>query len=82
VVFKAEVASATPHACQIQGVYVDPAFRGQGIATAGMAAVAEIARREIAPVVSLYVNEHNVPARRAYEKAGFVTTAEFGTILF
>jgi len=82
VVFKAEIASVTPYACQVQGVYVDPALRGQGLATAGMAAVAEIARREIAPVVSLYVNEHNLSARRAYEKAGFVTTAEFGTILF
>ena len=47
-----------------------------------MAAVVEIAHREIAPVVSLYVNEHNISARRAYENAGFVTTAEFGTILF
>jgi predicted GNAT family acetyltransferase len=82
VVFKAEIASVTPYACQVQGVYVDPAYRGRGLATAGMAAVVEIARREIAPVVSLYVNEHNLPARRAYEGAGFQQTAEFGTILF
>ena len=82
VLFKAEIASVTPYACQVQGVYVDPAHRGQGLATAGMAAVVEIARREIAPVVSLYVNEHNFSARRAYEKAGFKQTAEFGTILF
>lgn len=82
VLFKAEVASVTPYACQVQGVYVDPAHRGQGLATAGMAAVVETALREIAPVVSLYVNEHNVPARRAYEKTGFKQTAEFGTILF
>ena len=32
VVFKAEVACATPSACQIQGVYVDPELRGQGLA--------------------------------------------------
>ncbi|MFT4009159.1 MAG: GNAT family N-acetyltransferase [Nocardioidaceae bacterium] len=82
VLFKAEVASVTEHACQVQGVYVDPAHRGQGLATAGMAAVAEYARHEIAPIVSLYVNEHNLPARRAYEKVGFVQTAEFGTVMF
>jgi ribosomal protein S18 acetylase RimI-like enzyme len=82
VLFKAEIASVTPYACQVQGVYVDPAHRGQGLATAGMAAVIDIALREVAPVVSLYVNEHNTPARRAYERAGFRQTTEFGTILF
>ena len=39
VVFKAEVAAASPYACQVQGVYVDPARRGEGLAAAGMAAV-------------------------------------------
>ena len=39
VVFKAEVAAASPHACQVQGVYVDPDRRGEGLAAAGMAAV-------------------------------------------
>src|SRR4051794_25849381 len=82
VVFKAEVAAATPHACQVQGVYVDPSRRGEGLAAAGMAAVVAIARREIAPVVSLYVNRHNVPARRAYERAGFVQSGTFSTVMF
>ncbi|QNN55123.1 GNAT family N-acetyltransferase [Nocardioides mesophilus] len=82
VVFKAEIAAATPHACQIQGVYVAPDRRGQGLAAAGMAAVAEIARREVAPVVSLYTNDFNVAAWRAYERAGFTTTGLFSTIMF
>ena len=34
VVFKAEVAAASPHAAQVQGVYVDPARRGEGLAAA------------------------------------------------
>ncbi len=38
LIFKAEVACATPYAAQIQGVYVPPDRRGQGIAAAGMAA--------------------------------------------
>ena len=82
VLFKAEVACATPSACQIQGVYVDPELRGQGLATAGMATVVEICLREIAPSVSLYVNAHNLAARAAYARAGFEQTATFATIMF
>lgn len=82
VVFKAEVAAVSPYACQVQGVYVAPDRRGEGLATAGMAAVVEIALREIAPVVSLYVNDHNLPARGAYAAVGFEQTATFSTIMF
>ena len=82
VVFKAEVAAASPHACQVQGVYVDPSRRGEGLAAAGMAAVVQLALRDIAPVVSLYVNEHNLPARRAYARVGFEQTGTFSTIMF
>ena len=35
-----------------------------------------ICLREIAPVVSLYVNGHNAPARAAYRKAGFEQTGD------
>jgi uncharacterized protein len=82
VLFKAEIAAVSPYACQVQGVYVDPDRRGEGLATAGMAAVVDHALRDIAPVVSLYVNEHNVPARRAYAAVGFEQTAVFSTIMF
>lgn len=82
VVFKAEVAAASPYACQVQGVYVDPSRRGEGLAAAGMAAVVRMALRDIAPVVSLYVNEHNAAARAAYARAGFEQTGTFSTIMF
>jgi uncharacterized protein len=82
VVFKAEVACATPSACQVQGVYVPPHRRGEGLATAGMAAVVEACLREIAPTVSLYVNAHNTAARLAYERVGFRQTGTFSTIMF
>ncbi len=82
VVFKAEVAAVSPYACQVQGVYVDPVRRGEGLAVSGMAAVVAIALRDIAPVVSLYVNDHNTPARRAYQAVGFEQTAVFSTIMF
>lgn len=82
VVFKAEVGALTPNAVQLQGVWVNPRHRGTGLAAPGMAAVAAMCLRELAPVVSLYVNEHNDPARRAYERVGFVETARFATVLF
>ena len=80
--FKAEVAAVSPYACQIQGVYVEPERRGEGLAAAGMAAVVAAALRDIAPVVSLYVNDHNVYARRAYARVGFEETGTFSTIMF
>ena len=55
---------------------------GEGLAAAGMAAVVQLALRDIAPVVSLYVNEHNLPARAAYARAGFQQTGTFSTIMF
>ena len=45
LVFKAEVACATPYAAQVQGVWVPPDRRGEGLAAAGMAAVVELVRR-------------------------------------
>ena len=82
LVFKAEVACATPYAAQIQGVFVPADRRGLGVATAGMAAVVQLVRREIAPVVSLYVNDWNTSARAVYERVGFYETARFATVMF
>lgn len=82
VLFKAEVACASPAAAQIQGVYVAPEFRNQGLATAGIAAVVREIHAGIAPVASLYLNGHNLAARTAYERAGFRQTATFSTLMF
>jgi predicted GNAT family acetyltransferase len=82
VVFKAEVGSVTPHACQVQGVWVRPELRGRGLAETGMAAVVTEAERSIAPMVSLYVNDYNLPARAAYRRVGFSEIATFASVLF
>jgi len=82
VIFKAEVGAATSQACQVQGVWVRPEFRGRGLAAPGMAAVVTEARRAIAPVVSLYVNDFNAPARAAYRRTGFRQVGEFMSVLF
>lgn len=82
VVFKAEIGALTPYACQVQGVWVQPGRRGEGLATAAMAAVVDLALREVAPVVALSVNEHNEAARRVYDRVGFVEHDRFTTVLF
>ncbi|WP_045702938.1 GNAT family N-acetyltransferase [Streptomyces rubellomurinus] len=82
VVFKAEVGAVTAGACQIQGVWVAPEHRGQGLSETGMAAVLEAALREVAPVVSLYVNDFNLRARAAYRRVGFREVGAFMSVLF
>lgn len=82
MVFKAEIGAVTEGACQIQGVWVDPAHRGQGLSETGMAAVLDIALREVAPVVSLYVNDYNLRARAAYRRVGFREVGAFMSVLF
>lgn len=82
VVFKADIGVATPCAFQIQGVWVHPAYRGRHMAAPAVAAVVNAGRRELAPVATLYVNDFNIPARRAYSRVGFVPTDTFMTILF
>jgi predicted GNAT family acetyltransferase len=81
VVFKAEIGAASTRACQVQGVWVAPEMRGQGLSEPGMAAVAEIARAQVAPIVSLYVNDYNAVARRCYDAVGFRPAGEFATVL-
>jgi uncharacterized protein len=82
VIFKAEIGAVTPKACQVQGVWVPPELRGRGHASAGMAAVVAAALKSVAPVVSLYVNDFNLPARAAYRRAGFTEVGTFMSVLF
>ena len=82
VVFKAEIGAATAQACQIQGVWVTPERRGEGLSKTGMAAVLRFALRDVAPVVSLYVNDFNAAARAAYRRVGFEEVGAFMSVLF
>jgi uncharacterized protein len=82
IVFKAEIGAVTARACQVQGVWVPPELRGRRHASSGMAAVVAFARRTLAPVVSLYVNDFNAPARAAYRRVGFSEVGTFMSVLF
>ncbi|BDD83151.1 acetyltransferase [Tsukamurella pulmonis] len=80
VAFKAEVGAVSRTVGQIQGVWVRPDLRGQGLGGAGTAAVADAVLRS-GRLPSLYVNSFNVAARRAYERVGFRQVATFATVL-
>ena len=82
VVFKAELAAITPAACQVQGVWVAPDRRGEGLGSAGMSAVVADALRTVAPAVSLYVNDFNVAALEVYARCGFRQVGMFASVLF
>lgn len=82
VLFKAEIGSSSGRVCQVQGVWVPPDLRGRGLAAPGMAAVVEQARRDVAPVVSLYVNDFNQAARATYRRVGFSDVGAFMSVLF
>ena len=81
VVFKADLGSVSGSVSQVQGVWVDPELRGQGIAAPAMAGVVQLAR-PVAPIVSLYVNDFNRPALATYRRVGFTQVGEFATILY
>ncbi|WP_353848673.1 GNAT family N-acetyltransferase [Cellulomonas sp.] len=67
---------------QVQGVWVEPGSRGLRLSEHGMAAVVELARQQVAPVVSLYVNDYNARAIAAYRAVGFRQVGSYATVLF
>ncbi len=81
VVFKADVGSVALGCAQVQGVWLTPALRGQGLSIGMMAAVVEQVMTDLAPYVTLYVNDFNVAARATYRRIGFADIAEFSTVL-
>lgn len=81
VVFKADVGSLALGCAQIQGVWLHPRLRGQGLATSAMAGVVELVLDGLAQEASLYVNDFNVAARATYDRCGFREVGSFTTIL-
>jgi ribosomal protein S18 acetylase RimI-like enzyme len=81
VVFKAELGAVTQEVTQVQGVWMNPEFRGLGLSAGYMAAVVILAQT-LAPVTSLYVNDFNAKARATYDRVGFRQVGTFATVLF
>jgi uncharacterized protein len=66
---------------QLQGIWTPQELRGQGLATASLAAICDLLL-EISPTLSLYVNDFNEPAIALYRRVGFEHVGDFQTILF
>lgn len=81
VIFKADVGSVASGVAQIQGVWVAPDRRGQGIAIPAMNAVVQQVLDFFAHTVTLYVNDFNEPAVRTYTSVGFRQVGEFATVI-
>jgi ribosomal protein S18 acetylase RimI-like enzyme len=65
-----------PGRTHLVGMWVDPRQRRRGVARALVERAVRWARERQAGEVVLWVADHNVPARRLYERAGFRPTGE------
>ncbi len=81
VLFKAEASAWTPHAVQIQQVWVDPEARGHGNGARGLR---DLCRLLLAttPRVTLFVRSENAPAIALYEAIGMRKALEYRSVLF
>jgi predicted GNAT family acetyltransferase len=82
VVFKAEIGALSRRVGQLQGVWVHPSRRGQGLGAIGTAAVVERLVAGMGRTASLYVNSFNLPARAMYRRIGFRQVGTYATVLF
>ena len=78
--FKAEASAWTPHAVQIQQVWVDPEARGRGDASRGLRDLCRLLL-ETTPAVTLFVRTDNAPAIALYESIGMAQELEYRTVL-
>lgn len=69
-----------PDTVQVGGVYTPPARRGQGFGRAVVAGTLQFARAGGATRSVLFTDEHNHPARRAYESLGYVRVGTYGIL--
>ena len=81
VIFKADLGPKLGGQAQLQGVWVDPELRGQGLSVPALSGMLHLAMRRF-PRISLYVNDFNTPAIRAYERLGFVEVGALATVHF
>lgn len=79
VIFKADLGPKLGPQAQLQGVWVDPDLRGTGLSVPALSGMLSLAMERY-PQISLYVNDFNTPAIRAYERLGFETVGALATV--
>lgn len=81
VIFKADLGPRLGEHAQLQGVWVAPSLRGTGLSVPALSGMLRLAMARY-PRMSLYVNDFNAPAIRAYERLGFVELGALATVHF
>ena len=81
ILFKAEASAWTPHAVQLQQVWVDPEVRGQGYAQRGLRDLVRLLLERV-PRVCLFVRADNPAAIRLYEAIGMARVGTYRSVLF
>jgi RimJ/RimL family protein N-acetyltransferase len=79
--FKAEASAWTPHAVQLQQVWVDPEARNHGYAQRAMRDLCRLLLEQT-PRVCLFVRPENAPAIRVYEGIGMQRTITYRSLIF
>jgi predicted GNAT family acetyltransferase len=79
--FKTDVGAVDGDLCQVQGVWLDPRLRGQGLSGPAFAQAVSLIRRRY-PQVSLYVNDYNLPALSTYRRIGMRQVSTMATVLY
>lgn len=79
VIFKADLGPKLGGQAQLQGVWVAHDRRGEGISVPALSGMLTLAMRRY-PSISLYVNDFNTPAIKAYEKLGFIEVGALATV--
>lgn len=81
VVFKVDLGLVAGQDCQLQGVWLHPAYRGQKLAAPLLAQALQLISQRYRQI-SLYVNDYNQPARALYARCGFEQVGTYASILF
>ena len=81
ILFKAEASAWTPHAVQLQQVWVDPEARGRGNAQRALRDLIRLLLERV-PRVCLFVRADNPAAIRLYEAIGMWRAGTYRSVLF
>jgi uncharacterized protein len=81
ILFKAEASAWTPHAVQLQQVWVDPEARNQGYGQRGLRDLIRLLLDRV-PRVCLFVRADNPAAIRLYERVGMERVNSYRSLLF
>jgi uncharacterized protein len=81
ILFKAEASAWTPHAVQLQQVWVDPEVRSRGNAQRGMRDLCRLLLDRV-PAVCLFVRAENAAAIRVYEAIGMRRAGTYRSLIF